>query len=236
MSQLRLRLHAQHGPSFSRAAALSGAMTINLLVTGAMLLPAAIEQPQVGPRRAPDTLTVVERVVEIATAVAPPVPVKMPVAPLVVQPPIPVAVTPRLQPAVPSSSGPPVAIAASPAPVDSSTSATVPSTAAAAAAAADSDALAYINAPPPDYPKNATRNGWEGTVLLRVRVDTLGQPIGVEVLHSSGTALLTRPRDDKCWRSGASVPRCATGWLSRRSERCRSRSASGAAEDHAPGP
>lgn len=186
MSQLRLRLHAQHGPGFSRAAALSGAMTINLLVTGALLLPAAIEQPQVGPRRAPDTLTVVERVVEIATAVVLPVPVKMPVAPLVVPPPIPVVVTPRLQPAVPSTSGPPVAIAASPAPVDSSTSATVPSTAAAAAAAADSDALADINAPPPDYPKNATRNGWEGTVLLRVRVDTLGQPIGVEVLHSSG--------------------------------------------------
>lgn len=182
MSQLRLPLHAQNGPGFSRAAALSGAMTINLLVTGALQLPAAIEQTQVGPRRAPDTLTVVERVVEIATAVVLPVPVKMPVAPLVVQPPIPVAVTPRLQPAVPSTSGPPVAIAASPAPVDSSTSAAVPST----AAAADSDALADINAPPPDYPKNATRNGWEGTVLLRVRVDTLGQPIGVELLRSSG--------------------------------------------------
>jgi protein TonB len=187
MSTLRLPLHAEHGPSISRAGALSGAMSINLLVIGALLLPAAIDQVQRGPSRAPEALTVVERVVEIAAAAAvpspPPTPVSRPApAP---QPPIPVPAPPQLQPVVVNTPGPPVAVAPTPALEPS-----VPAAASSTPAGIDSTALAYIDAPLPAYPLLAKRKGWEGTVLLQVRVDARGRPVSVEVLRSSGHRVL----------------------------------------------
>jgi protein TonB len=48
----------------------------------------------------------------------------------------------------------------------------------------------YLNNPPPQYPSMAARNGWQGTVLLRVRVSSTGQVDAVEVQKSSGFKLL----------------------------------------------
>jgi periplasmic protein TonB len=48
----------------------------------------------------------------------------------------------------------------------------------------------YLNNPPPEYPKLAARNGWQGTVLLKVRVLSTGQVDTVEVEKSSGFKLL----------------------------------------------
>jgi protein TonB len=48
----------------------------------------------------------------------------------------------------------------------------------------------YLNNPPPQYPGTAARNGWQGTVLLRVRVLSTGQVDTVEVQKSSGFKLL----------------------------------------------
>ena len=48
----------------------------------------------------------------------------------------------------------------------------------------------YLNNPPPQYPNTAVRNGWQGTVLLRVRVLSTGQVDAVEVQKSSGFKLL----------------------------------------------
>jgi protein TonB len=48
----------------------------------------------------------------------------------------------------------------------------------------------YLNNPPPQYPNAAARNGWQGTVLLRVRVLSTGQVDAVEVQKSSGFKLL----------------------------------------------
>jgi protein TonB len=48
----------------------------------------------------------------------------------------------------------------------------------------------YLNNPPPNYPASAARQGWQGTVLLRVRVLSTGRVDNVEVQKSSGHKLL----------------------------------------------
>ena len=46
--------------------------------------------------------------------------------------------------------------------------------------------LEYADAPPPAYPRDALREGVQGTVLLQVLVDVDGRPLQVDVQHSSG--------------------------------------------------
>ena len=46
--------------------------------------------------------------------------------------------------------------------------------------------LEYADAPPPPYPRDALRDGLEGTVLLQVLVDTDGRPLEVLIQRSSG--------------------------------------------------
>jgi len=48
----------------------------------------------------------------------------------------------------------------------------------------------YLKNPPPDYPAFAQRQGWEGTVLLHVRVLANGKPDKVEIRQSSGRKTL----------------------------------------------
>ncbi len=50
--------------------------------------------------------------------------------------------------------------------------------------------IGYKNNPPPDYPAQAVRQGWQGTVLLRVRVLQNGAVDGIEVVKSSGKKVL----------------------------------------------
>jgi protein TonB len=50
--------------------------------------------------------------------------------------------------------------------------------------------IGYKNNPPPDYPTLAVRQGWQGTVLLRVRVLQTGAVESVEVVRSSGKKVL----------------------------------------------
>lgn len=49
---------------------------------------------------------------------------------------------------------------------------------------------AYLNNPPPAYPRIARRNGDQGTVTLRVHVSTDGVPAQVELERSSGSNAL----------------------------------------------
>jgi len=46
--------------------------------------------------------------------------------------------------------------------------------------------LQYDMAPAPSYPRDALREGVQGTVLLQVLVDVDGRPLRVDVQHSSG--------------------------------------------------
>jgi protein TonB len=48
----------------------------------------------------------------------------------------------------------------------------------------------YLKNPPPDYPAFAQRQGWEGTVILKVRVLASGKPEKVEIKQSSGRKTL----------------------------------------------
>ncbi|WP_437880774.1 energy transducer TonB [Pseudomonas sp. LRF_L74] len=48
----------------------------------------------------------------------------------------------------------------------------------------------YLKNPAPEYPSLAQRRGWEGTVLLRVRVLASGKPGDIQVQQSSGREVL----------------------------------------------
>jgi protein TonB len=50
--------------------------------------------------------------------------------------------------------------------------------------------IGYKNNPAPDYPAQAARQGWQGTVLLRVKVLQSGAVDSIEVVRSSGKKLL----------------------------------------------
>jgi protein TonB len=186
MSMLRLPLYAPQGPSVARAGALSGAMTVNLLVLGALLLPAVVEVPltQARPESPPLLVT---RVVEAATAVVAPAPVepqaaRPPARPAPARPAAVSAPTP-----VPPSVGealPLTPAAAVPGPADA------PPVQVATSTASSEASLGYVDAPQPAYPAIALRKGWQGTVVLRVRVGTDGRPLAVEVARSSGHAVL----------------------------------------------
>lgn len=61
---------------------------------------------------------------------------------------------------------------------------------------------AYLNNPPPAYPRVARRNGEQGTVTLRVHVNLDGVPAQVELERSSGSNALDSAALDtvKNWR------------------------------------
>lgn len=46
--------------------------------------------------------------------------------------------------------------------------------------------------PKPRYPKLARKRGWQGRVVLRVRVSEDGRPVDVQVMQSSGHGILDR--------------------------------------------
>lgn len=48
----------------------------------------------------------------------------------------------------------------------------------------------YLRNPAPEYPSFAQRRGWEGTVLLRVRVLASGKPSDIQIQRSSGRGVL----------------------------------------------
>lgn len=48
----------------------------------------------------------------------------------------------------------------------------------------------YLHNPAPDYPESAIERGLEGTVLLRVSVNSAGKATGVQIYQSSGTSAL----------------------------------------------
>jgi protein TonB len=61
---------------------------------------------------------------------------------------------------------------------------------------------AYLNNPPPPYPRSARRSGEQGTVTLRVHVATDGVPTRVELERSSGSPTLDEAALEavKTWR------------------------------------
>lgn len=60
--------------------------------------------------------------------------------------------------------------------------------------------LGDARTPAPDYPWSARRRGVEGRVVVRLYVDAHGNPVEVEVLHSSGDAALDRAALTTLWQ------------------------------------
>jgi protein TonB len=54
----------------------------------------------------------------------------------------------------------------------------------------------YAYCPKPDYPESGRREGWEGTVTLRVLVDERGESKSLEINRSSGFPALDQAAAD----------------------------------------
>jgi protein TonB len=176
----RLALH----PDAKRIAAQSAVIAIHLAVLVALLRPITPELAATA--RQLTEPVVVTWVPKPPEPVAPPPPVHL--KPLPVSRPAPVVSHPA--PMLPA-----------PAPVGEARANSVPVTAPPAApttpampaAAAPVEAtLAYVAAPAPAYPAAARRMQMEGTVTLRVLVDTDGNPLDVIVATTSGHPELDR--------------------------------------------
>lgn len=206
-------MNHRHHPALSDLSALriggwSTALALHALGFGLLVLPPRAPQPDPAPPRAEVLIAqIIARVVP-TVAPAPPIPppprrpppprtqsVRTPVAP-----PSPVV---EAEPALPVA-----ASAVAPATSDSTPEPGPP-------AVSRGAQIAYRHAPAPPYPTLARRRGWEGLVLLRVRVDVQGTPQEVLVETSSGHALLDRSAREhvlKRWRfqpamlDGVAVP------------------------------
>lgn len=106
--------------------------------------------------------TPVPAVDELATKPAPPKPVVQEPVPTPAPPPPPTPAPAPPAPAKPAAVTPPLAYAD------------------------------YLRNPAPEYPEQALRRGWEGTVLLRVHVLASGRPGNIEIERSSGREMLDR--------------------------------------------
>jgi len=104
-------------------------------------------------------------------------------------------VLPPIQQAAPQPSDAPAAVSTE-APVAVAPAAVVPEPAP-EPESAPIGGVGYLNNPPPDYPAAAARQGWQGTVTLRVRVLSTGKVESVEIQKSSGRRIL----DDEAVRT-----------------------------------
>jgi protein TonB len=95
------------------------------------------------------------------------------------------------EPAAPALSQPAAEVAAASPQAPASPPVAAPSAPAAPEKTAPPDfRAAYLDNPPPAYPRTARRRGEEGTALLRVLVSTEGTPVRVELERSSGSNTL----------------------------------------------
>jgi periplasmic protein TonB len=178
-----IRSAAKLHPDAARIAGLAGAITFNVALLLLLLAPMPMPLPQ--PQQ------VITQVVEIIDRLKPPVPPPVPVEAKVTAPQTPshTAATPR-KAEVPSAvdqivvddgtlPADPVDTSASETQFPTETSSPIPGV-----------RLEYLQAPSPGYPREALRDGVQGTVLLQVLVDVDGRPLDVRIQQSSGNRQL----------------------------------------------
>ncbi len=202
-----VRTYPVASPHFdpARVAAWSAAIALHLLAFLLLLIPATYQAVQV-----PRDKTAVRLIEKIPPPPTPPVPIP-PKEIVQVMP------KPRTQPVVPPLPAPTATVdetqgialpAAEPAPPQLAPSIDTATPLAGAQ-------LQYRSAPPPSYPVPALRNHEQGTVLLRVEVDSSGQPVAVSIERSSGSRsldlaarqqVLKRWRFEPAQRDGVAVP------------------------------
>ncbi|MBH1433355.1 TonB family protein [Stenotrophomonas maltophilia] len=201
-----VRTYPVASPHFdpARVAAWSAAIALHLLAFLLLLIPATYQAVQVP--RDPTTVRLIEK---IPLPPTPPIQEPKEVAQVVPKP--------HAQPATPP-------LPAATATVEETRGIALPAAEPAApqlTPSIDSPAplagaqLQYRSAPPPTYPLPALRNHEQGTVLLRVEVDSGGQPVMVSIERSSGSRsldqaarqqVLKRWRFEPAQRDGVAVP------------------------------
>lgn len=164
----------------ARIAAWSAAIALHLLALLLLLIPATYQAVQ-----APRDTTTVRWIEKVETPEPPPI---LPTEPEQVK----VASRSQAVPTAPALPAPTATVEDAPGivlPAAEPTAVMAPPTMAAATPLAGAQ-LQYRSAPPPAYPIPALRNREQGTVLLRVEVDSNGQPVTVSIERSSGSRSL----------------------------------------------
>lgn len=176
---------APTGPSHERIGALTATLALNL---GALIV---LTLPLSAPSTHVPLVVKPFEMVDVRPASDPPPQVPRPVVreraaasttPLPAVAPLPAAAIAPVERGM-APALPPMAI-------PSGTTAIGPAAEGPAAAGAAEAGLEYVHAPDPRYPREALRQGLQGTVWLRVLVDEAGLPSEVSVEHSSGHRVL----------------------------------------------
>lgn len=205
-------LHQDDRLDFARIGAFSAVIAIHVIAAGLLLAPTSIPAP--GRIEQPVPITIVLPDVQPPPPVPPIVKKKLeptPVDPIrKVQPP---EVKPQVNTHA-SNDAPPIA---------ASTDSTSPTKVAAGGTVEGpvepktepvvvrGSQLAYASAPAPVYPRNALRDGIEGTVVLEVTVDENGKPIDVVIATSSGSRELDRAAREQVLRAWRFQPAMQNG-------------------------
>lgn len=183
------------GIDLSRILALSAAIGLHLLAMLLLLIPLSRVAPPPEPAKAERW----QQPVVVPVTPPPPVPVTHEEKRTVTQPRTPIATptpTPVQMPVADASPAPVPVAAADPTPAVAEPSAP-PVT---ASAPLEGMQLQYLRAPAPPYPRDALREGLQGSVLLRVLVGVDGQPLEVTIAKSSGHRVLDQAAREQVLR------------------------------------
>jgi periplasmic protein TonB len=176
-----IRSAASLHPDAARIAGLAGAITINVALLLLLLTPMSVPPPQ------PEHETI--RVVDIFDRIKPPAPPPVPVPVTTPRLPSTASARPHRMDVPPAAEQVVVEDGTLPAdPVVETASEAVPSLE--SSTPLPGVRLEYLQAPAPAYPRDALRDGVQGTVMLQVLVDVDGRPLEVQVQHSSGNRQL----------------------------------------------
>jgi protein TonB len=173
---------------FGRVLAIAAALVIHAIALLLLLMPLAAPQLAVAVKPYKPEIFFIERpkpVEPVLVRVTKPQPVTRTPQPAATAPRPSIITPPADQPIVEGGSEPMVPATVSDGPADASVIA-MPTGPIAASH------LEYVTAPPPKYPREAMREGAQGTVMLRVLVDTDGTPLEVSIDKSSGNKSLDR--------------------------------------------
>ena len=200
--------HLDDSADWSLPRTTSLAVAIGVHVGALLLLAMPVMQPV--------TIAAITTPIEIIFEDPKPEPVVLPIPPEPKPLPVPKRPTPRpvaietpVTPmSIPTPVAEPPALSAEPATVD------MPAVVDAGPAAGADVSLAYASRTAVPYPPQSTRNREQGTVMLRVSVDSGGRPTAVDIVRSSGHARLDRAAREavRQWRfrpvqrNGVAVP------------------------------
>lgn len=202
-------------PDLARIGGISSAIALHLIAFGLLLMPAQL--PLQAPVEAGRT-RFEPVIVEPLPPPPPPIPVQVVERPRIAPPrhaptlPRQQAVPPQHSTSLPSNApdvAPPVI-------VDDGDAVAAPTRGSAMSVPGDGAPLAgialqYLSNPKPAYPREALREGLQGTVLLRVVVDENGRPVEVSIAGSSGHRVLDRAAREQVLRKWRFVPAMQDG-------------------------